>query len=109
MCKNNPDYENGDLNMKLNKTKKGFEIDMQQNLKSVDMVNKPPHYNFGKYEVIDVLMDWFPDEPLLWQVGKYIARANHKNNTLQDLEKAEFYLKRRIKLEEDRLSKEEIK
>jgi hypothetical protein len=43
-------------------------------------VNHPGHYTFGKYEVIDVLEDWFPTDPLLWQVGKYIARADRKGN-----------------------------
>lgn len=61
-----------------------------------DPVNHPPHYTYGKYEVIDVLEDWFPDDPLLWQVGKYIARCWRKGNALEDLRKAEFYLKRRI-------------
>ncbi|GMO55560.1 MAG: hypothetical protein Ta2A_00510 [Treponemataceae bacterium] len=59
-------------------------------------VNHPAHYTFGKFEVIDVLEDWFPTDPLLWQVGKYIARAGHKGATLQDLEKASWYLARRI-------------
>jgi hypothetical protein len=62
-----------------------------------DLVNHPPHYTFGKYEVIDVLQDWFPTNPLLWQVAKYIARADHKGNPVQDLEKAKFYLEREIK------------
>lgn len=61
-----------------------------------DEVNNPAHYTFGKYEVIDVLEDWFPKEPLLWQVGKYIARAEHKGKQLQDLKKARFYLQRKI-------------
>ena len=61
-----------------------------------DPVNHPPHYTSGKYEVIDVLEDWFQTEPLLWQVGKYIARAFHKGRPLQDLEKAQWYLARRI-------------
>ena len=50
-----------------------------------DPVNRPGYYTFGKYEVIDVLEDWFPTDPLLWQVGKYISRANHKGNMLEDL------------------------
>lgn len=57
-----------------------------------DMVNHPRHYTFGKFEVIDVLMDWFSTNPLLWQVGKYIARAGHKGNALEDLKKAQWYL-----------------
>lgn len=61
-----------------------------------DNVNHPSHYTFGRFEVIDVLEDWFPDDPLLWQVGKYIARASKKGKELEDLQKARFYLERRI-------------
>jgi hypothetical protein len=66
-----------------------------------DPVNKPAHYTFGYFEVIEVLQDWFPANPLLWQVGKYIARAHHKGNALQDLRKARFYLEREIERLED--------
>jgi hypothetical protein len=66
-----------------------------------DAVTHPQHYTFGQYEVLDILMDWFADDPLLWQVGKYIARAKHKGCELEDLLKARFYLDKRIqKLEE---------
>lgn len=34
-------------------------------------------------------------------VIKYVARAKFKNNELQDLEKALFYLKREIKLQKN--------
>jgi len=64
-----------------------------------DPVNHPKHYTFGKFEVIDVLEDFFPTDPLLWQVGKYISRAGRKGSTLQDLEKAAWYLQRRIQKE----------
>jgi hypothetical protein len=64
-----------------------------------DPVNHPAHYTFGKYEVADVLEDWFPADPLLWQTGKYIARAGRKGPALQDLEKAAWYLARRIEKE----------
>ena len=64
--------------------------------KAPDSVNHPGHYTFGRYEVIDVLEDWFPADPLLWQVGKYIAMAGHKGNMLEDLKKAAWYLNRRI-------------
>jgi hypothetical protein len=59
-------------------------------------VEHPTHYNTSKFEVWDVLDEWFPTNPLLWQVGKYIARAGHKDNTLQDLKKAASYLQREI-------------
>lgn len=64
----------------------------------MDSVYHPAHYTFGQYEVLDVLMDWFPEDPLLWQVGKYIARAAHKGHELEDLKKAQFYLSKRIAL-----------
>jgi hypothetical protein len=65
-----------------------------------DPVDHPSHYTFGKFEVIDVLEDWFPTDPLLWQVGKYIARAGHKSSLIEDLKKARWYLDRRIAREE---------
>ena len=70
-----------------------------------DPVNHPKHYTFGYFEVLDVLQDWFPTNPLLWQVGKYIARAGHKGNALQDLRKARFYLDREIERLEDKQPK----
>ena len=65
------------------------------------MVNHPPHYTFGKYEVIDVLEDWFPTDPLLWQVGKYISRAGRKGSKAECLKKARFYLERAISKAEE--------
>ncbi len=62
----------------------------------VDMVNKPPHYNAGKIEVIDALEDW----KLGFHAGnvvKYIARAKRKGTEIQDLKKARWYLDRLIK------------
>ena len=74
----------------------GVESMHEDEARENNLVSHPKHYTFGKYEVLDVLSDWFPNDPLLWQVGKYIARAAHKDNEVQDLEKAMFYLKRRI-------------
>lgn len=67
-------------------------------------MNHPAHYTFGRFEVIDVLMDWFASDPLLWQVGKYIARSGHKGAALQDLEKAAWYLCKRIEMEKEKRS-----
>lgn len=61
-----------------------------------ETVNHPPHYTFGKFEVVEVLDDWFRHDPLLWQVGKYLARASHKGNLIEDLNKAKWYLDRKI-------------
>ena len=69
----------------------------------IDLINRPPHYTDGRqFEPIDVLEDWFSSDPLLWQVAKYIARAGRKGPAVQDLKKAEYYLKRAIAREERR-------
>jgi hypothetical protein len=64
-----------------------------------DPINHPSHYvNPNGHECADCLSAWgLESDALLWQVGKYIARAGKKGNKLEDLKKAEFYLKRRIK------------
>lgn len=64
-----------------------------------DPVNKPAHYNQGKYEVIDIIEDNLKDEFPAYLVGnilKYVMRYKHKNG-LQDLQKAQWYLDRLIK------------
>jgi len=56
-----------------------------------DAVDHPRHYNFGTFEVIDVISDW----QLGFNLGnvlKYVARADHKGKPIEDLEKARFYL-----------------
>ena len=62
-----------------------------------DKINHPKHYTYGKFEVIEVIEDW----KLNYHLGntlKYIGRASHKNNELEDLKKARWYLDRYIKL-----------
>lgn len=63
-----------------------------------DVVNRPAHYTDGKIEVIDFI----EDKKLGFCLGnavKYIARAGKKDPTkeVEDLKKAEWYIKRRIK------------
>lgn len=60
-----------------------------------DIVNHPPHYKTNGLEAIEVLEAFFEDDPLGWQIGKYILRYKKKNG-LEDLQKAEWYLKRLI-------------
>ena len=61
-----------------------------------DPVNRPSHYTEGrKYEPIDVIEDW----ELGFCTGnalKYISRAGRKDNAIQDLEKAKWYIERKI-------------
>lgn len=65
--------------------------------KAHDAVNHPSHYAEGRRcEPIDVIEDWELGFNL-GNVVKYIARAGRKDDIVQDLEKAEFYLKREIK------------
>ena len=62
-----------------------------------DMVNSPSHYTQGKYEVIAVIEDWKLEHHEATAL-KYVARAKHKINRIEDLEKAVWYLNRKIKL-----------
>ena len=69
------------------------ELDIKEDKK--EMVNHPSHYNMGKYEAIDVIEDW----NLGFNLGntiKYISRAGHKDDIIQDLKKALWYLIREI-------------
>ena len=59
-------------------------------------VDHPAHYNQGRLEVIAVIEDWQLDFHL-GNAVKYIARSKHKGNELEDLKKAEWYLRRKIK------------
>ena len=56
-----------------------------------EKVNHPAHYNSGKIEVIDAIHDWGLDF-CLGNVVKYVARHSHKENSLEDLKKAKWYL-----------------
>lgn len=60
-----------------------------------DAVNHPAHYNHGPIEVVDVILG-FKLSYLRGNVVKYILRAVHKGNELQDLKKAMWYLQRDI-------------
>ena len=61
-----------------------------------DNVNNPSHYNTGTIEVITVIEDW----KLNFNLGnaiKYIGRCEHKNNKIEDIKKAIWYLERELK------------
>jgi hypothetical protein len=60
-----------------------------------EKVNHPSHYNTGKIEVIDAIEDWKLGF-ILGNAIKYIARAEHKGNNVEDLEKAVWYINREI-------------
>ena len=60
-----------------------------------DMVNHPPHYKVGGLEVIDII-EGFKLPYHLGNTIKYILRAGHKGNAIEDLGKAQWYLNRYI-------------
>jgi hypothetical protein len=60
-----------------------------------DNVNHPSHYKTGGIETIDFI----EAKDLGYHLGnviKYITRADHKGNRLEDLQKAQWYLNRAI-------------
>lgn len=67
----------------------------QSALRSNDPVLRPSYYKVGKYEVLDVIMDWEMDF-VLGNVIKYVARAGRKGAKSEDLKKARVYLERAI-------------
>ena len=72
-------------------------LEMKPDVKLNDPVDHPSYYNGHKTEVIDFLEDWSLPFHLANCV-KYICRAGRKSpeTLIQDLEKAEWYLKRYI-------------
>lgn len=69
-------------------------------------VDHPSHYGGADnpYEAIKVLREWQLDkDAYLWNVGKYLSRAGHKdgNSQIQDLMKARCYLNYKIQLLEE--------
>jgi succinate dehydrogenase/fumarate reductase flavoprotein subunit len=60
-----------------------------------DPVNHPTHYTAGGIETIDFI----EAKKLNYNIGnvvKYLTRADHKGNKLEDLRKAQWYLTREI-------------
>ena len=67
-----------------------------------DMVNHPSHYNQGKYECIDVMVETFGKEATmdfcLLNAFKYVWRTGEKNGA-EDVKKADWYLHKFLELE----------
>ena len=66
-----------------------------------DEVNNPKHYTSGKIEALEIIEDATKDLDGLeaFSIGsalKYIIRFNKKNDPIQDLQKAVFYIERVI-------------
>lgn len=69
---------------------------------SKDNINNPSHYVMGGIEPIEFIesndLSFFQ-----WAIIKYVFRYKYKNG-LEDLKKAEFFIKRMIKNEENKLN-----
>jgi hypothetical protein len=64
---------------------------------TADAVNHPAHYKSQGMEVIDVIESFGLGESFhLGNVVKYVLRAGRKDDVLQDLRKARWYLDRKI-------------
>ena len=65
-----------------------------------DVVNSPKHYRQSSTETIDLIKESMTMEEfngyLKGACMKYMARYKYKGQPVQDLEKAEWYLKRLI-------------
>lgn len=82
--------------------------DREPELPENDPVNHPAHYTSGKIECIDYITDKQLDF-CLGNAVKYITRAGHKDpeKTIEDLEKAVFYINYKIKILKEEQTNEE--
>lgn len=84
------------LSQLVYKTSQGkAKIRMMQGGEEKDNVDHPPHYKVGGIETIDFIEAKGLDY-CLGNVVKYITRADHKGNKVEDLRKAQWYLTRAI-------------
>ena len=77
-------------------------VDFRKDLDHHDNVNSPAHYLHGKKEAIDVIKDCMTDDEyhgyLKGNVLKYVSRYKFKGEPLEDLKKAQWYLKDLIRI-----------
>lgn len=77
----------------------GFPDETKEAKVALEGRNVVPHYMAGKWEVIDVIQGMMPEgltpyQGMLWgNTVKYIMRFMLKGKPVQDLEKAETYLR----------------
>ena len=67
-----------------------------------DEVEEPEHYNYGKFETIDVIIDTLGEYEAIsychGNVLKYTMRMWHKGRPITDCKKARWYLNKMIEL-----------
>lgn len=69
----------------------------------IDLINHPGHYETGKLECIDVMLETQGAEAVknfcICNAFKYLYRHKRKSG-IEDIKKADWYLKKYIELEE---------
>jgi hypothetical protein len=76
-----------------------IEIDAPEELTTlqpaIDVVNHPIHYTFGGIECLDAIKGQLGTDGFIaflrGQIAKYNWRIMHKNNSLEDAKKIQFY------------------
>lgn len=75
-----------------------FKIELKEN----NLVNHPNHYNSGKIECVDAMLDVFGVSKTLafceLNAFKYLWRSDKKGADIQDKEKAMWYINKYIEL-----------
>ena len=65
-----------------------------------DMVNNPPHYTRGGIEAIDYMEAKSTPEEFMGHLRltalKYLSRTGYKDDALQDLKKAQWYVNKLV-------------
>lgn len=73
--------------------------------KRIETVDHPQHYNQNGIECIDAMIAAFGQSEVIsfckLNAFKYLWRAEHKNNALEDLRKAQWYINKSITLLSD--------
>jgi hypothetical protein len=88
-------YEIGRPKLRMQSTENREPPTITMEELKADPVNHPPHYKTGGIETIDFI----EAKELGYHLGnviKYVSRAKHKGNELEDLKKAQWYLERAI-------------
>lgn len=81
-------------------------------MKKIEMVNHPGHYAKGDIECIDAMKSAFGISTVqsfcIVNAFKYVWRCREKDNMVQDLEKAKWYINKAIDLQDgiERVSSE---
>lgn len=79
----------------------GSDKNISLTIETADVVNHPSHYETGKFECIDVMIETQGKEAVmdfcLCNAFKYLYRHKRKNG-IEDIKKAKWYINKYIEL-----------